>query len=225
MDNKEKKVMSHNCFISFKKEDAHYKDEIIKKLGYGRVLGKSLDKWIDSEDIDYIMQVIRSQYMNNTSVTLFLIGEHSSENEGFEYSYLNNIYYNKQNFIIRELKATLYDGKGNRRSGLLGIVLPEIYNSIYAGSYKCSHCGKTINYVKINSNTVVNEFSGNYYLNSKCKDGHCEESERFCVLVKYHDFIKDPDKYINKAYDKTMEDINNFVHWRDINHVYKKKFL
>lgn len=54
--------MSHNCFISFKKEDAHYKDEIIKKLGYGRVLGKSLDKWIDSEDIDYIMQVIRSQY-------------------------------------------------------------------------------------------------------------------------------------------------------------------
>ena len=46
--------MSHNCFISFKKEDAYYKDEISKKLKEGQIQGKSLDKWIDSEDIDYI---------------------------------------------------------------------------------------------------------------------------------------------------------------------------
>lgn len=63
--------MSHNCFISFKKEDIYYKDEISKKLKEGQIQGKSLDKWIDSDDIDYVMRVIRSQYMNNTSVTLF----------------------------------------------------------------------------------------------------------------------------------------------------------
>lgn len=70
--------MSHNCFISFKKEDEYYKKEILEKLGADRIKGRSLDKWIESEDIDYIMQVIRSQYMKNTSVTLFLIGKHSS---------------------------------------------------------------------------------------------------------------------------------------------------
>ena len=79
--------MSHNCFISFKKEDDYYRRQIVDKLGSELIKGKSLDKWIDSQDIDYIMQVIRSEYMNNTSVTLYLIGEHSSENEGFEYDY------------------------------------------------------------------------------------------------------------------------------------------
>ena len=126
--------MSHNCFISFKKEDIDYKNEISKKLKEGQIQGKSLDKWIDSDDIEYVLQVIRSQYMKNTSVTLFLIGMHSSENEGFEYSSEDKCYYNKQNFIIRELKATLYDGKENRRSGLLGIVLQDMYDAIYDGT-------------------------------------------------------------------------------------------
>lgn len=214
--------MSHKCFVSFKKEDTYYRDEIRKKLSDNRILGRSLDKWIDSEDIDYVMQVIRTEYMKNTSVTLFLIGAHSSENEGFEYDYTDNCYYNKQNFIIRELKATLYDGKGNRRSGLLGIVLPEMYDSIYTGSYICKHCGKSINCVNINSNTTVKEFSENYYLNPNCEDGHCDEAGRYCVLVKYDEFMKNPDKYIDKAYDKTNDDINSFVHWKDIDHMYKK---
>lgn len=217
--------MSHNCFISFKKEDSYYKNKISEKLSGERIQGKSLDKWIDSEDIDYVMQVIRSQYMKNTAVTLFLIGKHSSENEGFEYSFADRCYYNKQNFIIRELKATLYDGKGNRRSGLLGIVLPDMYDTIYGGSYTCSHCGKTVNIVRIDTNTVIKEFSENYYLNPNCEDGHCDESGRFCVLVKYEDFIQDPDKYIDEAYNKTNSEINEYVHWKDIEHTYKKKSL
>lgn len=217
--------MSHNCFISFKKEDKYYKDKILEKLSAERIKGKSLDKWIDSDDIEYVMQVIRSEYMSNTSVTLFLIGNHSSENEGFEYSYEDNCFYNKQNYIIRELKATLYDGKGNRRSGLLGIVLPEMYDSIYRGSYTCSHCGCKVNYVYINEDTVIKEFHQNYYLrpvSEKCD--HYMESGRFCVLVKYDDFMNDPDKYIDMTYEKTNESINYYVHWRDIDHIYKRKY-
>lgn len=217
--------MSHNCFISFKKEDSYYKDEISKILAEGQIQGRSLDKWIDSEDIDYVMQVIRSEYMKNTSVTIFLIGQHSSENEGFEYNSLNKCYFNKQNFIIRELKATLYDGKGNRRSGLLGIVLPNMYSTIYGGSYICQHCGKEISLVKINSNTVIKEFAENYYLKPNCTNGHCDDSGRYCVLVKYDDFIKNPNKYIDRAYDKTNEDISNSVHWKDIDHEYKKSYF
>ena len=114
------------------------------------------------------------------------------------------------------------DGKGNRRSGLLGIVLPDMYDTIYVESYICSHCGKKINTVRINPSTVIKEFSENYYLSPNCEDGHCDESGRFCVLVKYQDFMKDPDKYINEAYDKTDSAINKSVHWKDIDHTYKK---
>lgn len=214
--------MSHNCFISFKKEDEYYKEQIAKTLKAEQIQGKSLDKWIDSDDIDYVMNVIRKDYMANTSVTIFLIGEHSSENEGFDYDWEKRKYLNRQNFIIRELKATLYDGDDNRRSGLLGVVLPSMYNKVYGGTYECSHCGKIVNVVKINEDTVIKEFSENYYLKPDCVDGHCDEEGRFCVLVKYDDFIKDPDTYIDKAYDKLKEKINDRVHWRDIKHIYEK---
>lgn len=76
--------MSHKCFISFKKEDRHYRDEILKKLNQEDVPAVFLDRWINSEDADYILQEIRDQYLADTTVTLFLIGEHSKENDGYD---------------------------------------------------------------------------------------------------------------------------------------------
>ena len=37
-----------------------------------------------------------------------------------------------------------------------------------------------------------------------------------------HLMIENPDKYIDKAFDKTNAEINKKVHWKDINHTYKK---
>ena len=54
--------MSHKCFISFKKEDIEYKDELIKILKEENVIEKSLDKTIDSEDGDYIIHTKFSNY-------------------------------------------------------------------------------------------------------------------------------------------------------------------
>lgn len=199
----------HNCFISFKKEDEYYKNEILVKLGNERILGKALDKWIDSDDIEYVMQVIRKEYMQNTSVTLFLIGKHSSENEGIDAKG------DKNAFIKRELQATLFDGKEFRRSGLLGIVLPEMEKEIYRGTYQCDKCKKTHSLIAITDDTVVKEFSANYYL---VKDLGCSYSDkgRFCVLVRYSDFINNPDDFINMAHKKLSEPICKEVHWRDL---------
>lgn len=212
----------HRCFISYKKEDKEngYLDKILKVLDQEQIKGKALDKWIDSDDIDYIMQKIREEYLSNTSVTIFVIGSHSSENEGCDY---HN--FNKQSFIIRELQASLYDGKGNRRSGILGIVLPHMEEKIFKGSYYCCACQTYHSIIDINDETVIREFSENYYLRkseSACGEVYQDE-DSFCALVKYTDFINDPNKYINQAYAKTKSEINNFVHWRDIKHKYKLK--
>ena len=204
--------MSHGCFISFKKEDLYYRDRIVEKLGNERILGKSLNKWIDSEDIDYVMQQIREHFMSGTSVTLYIIGKHSSENEG-----LDDNGHNHQSFMIRELQATLYDGKGNRRSGLLGIVLPSMEEKIYLGSSKCPHCGDIVSHVNISDSTVLREFSENYWLVMGACNHYLEEG-RFCVLVRYSQFMQDPDKYIEQAYKKLGEPINKQVHYRDIEH-------
>ena len=44
------------CFISYKKEDVHYKDFLIKRFGTDEFIDKSLDKTIDSEDGEYVIK-------------------------------------------------------------------------------------------------------------------------------------------------------------------------
>ena len=204
--------MSHNCFISFKKEDKEYRNNIVQKLDENRITGKSLDRWIDSDDIDYVMQITRDKYMAGTTVTLFLIGKHSSENEGIDLEDRN-----KQAFVIRELQATLYDRVGNPRDGLLGVVLPEMEGEVYGSTSICQHCGKMVTSLNLNDSTVIREFSENYWL-KKNACGHFGDNGRFAVLCRYSEFMNDPETYIEAAFEKTKQDISNLVHYKDITH-------
>ena len=90
-------------------------------------------------------------------------------------------------------------------------------NIIYNGNGVCPRCGKNVETVSINDSTVIREFSANYWL-IKNKCGHYDETGRFAVLCKYSDFINDPDRYIDAAFNKTKEEISNSVHFRDIDH-------
>ena len=181
--------MSHKCFISFKTEDKKYKKYIQEDLKID-MIDKSLNTPINSTDEDYIKRKIREDYLSDSTVTIHLIGEYSAE----------NLLYENQAYIKRELQASLYNGENNTKNGILGIVLPNMYDKIFKGSEVCSVCGKSHNIVCINDSTVVKEFSYNYYIP---KDGcSWSEEDRFCVLVKWNDFVKNPELYINKAFDK-----------------------
>ena len=194
--------MRHKCFISFKKEDERYKKEIQRWCDASKVdmIDKSLNNAIDSENPDYVMRKIREDYLSDSTVTIFLIGTHSAEVLGRE----------EQQYIKRELQASLYNGEGNSRNAILGVVLPAMYRAIYKGTYLCSTCHKNHNLVAINDDTVIKEFSRNYYLNSH---GNCaySDDDRYCVLVKWDDFRINPNKYIEQAFDKREQDIANEV--------------
>ncbi len=181
--------MAHKCFISFKTEDIGYKDYIQKHMDID-MLDKSLNEPINSDDEDYIMAKIRKDYLSDSTVTIHLIGTKSKESLGWD----------EQRFIKRELQASLYNGQGNSKSGILGVVLPSMYASVYGGTGICSNCGNSHNYVYINDSTVVKEFSYNYYIpHDKCA---WSEDDRYCVLVKWEDFEENPEFYIDKAFDK-----------------------
>lgn len=198
--------MGHKCFISYKKEDRDYLKDTIGLLGENECIDKSLDRVINSEDGDYVMQVIRQDYLCDSTVTIFLIGEHSSEKEGIDF-----LGRDKNYFIKRELQASLYNGKGNTRNGILGIVLPNMYDKIYKGTYKCDSCGGNHNHVAINDDTVIREFSKNYYCEPHNGCAWTEE-DRYCVLVKWEDFKSDTQDYIEKAFEKrTQEVVKNIV--------------
>lgn len=197
--------MSHKCFISFKKEDKYYREKLDELFSQEDVINKSLDKQIDSENGDYIMKVIRTDYLKDSTVTIFLIGEHSLENDGYDIYGRDNNY-----FIKKELQSSLYNATGNTRNGILGVVLPSMYDQIYGETYTCNICGKSHSYVNINDSTTIKEFNENYYI--KPHDGCAwSEDERYCVLVKWDDFINSPDEYIDKAFDKRSSDIASKV--------------
>ena len=128
--------MGHKCYISFKTEDISYKYKI-QNMPNIDMIDKSLNYSISSYDEDYIMQKIRGDYLSDSTVTIFLIGNYSSENLGKE----------EQKFIKRELQASLYNSSISPRSGILGIVLPQMESVIYQGSYICQKCGNSHNYV------------------------------------------------------------------------------
>ena len=194
--------MGHKCFISFKTEDASFKEEIQSWVGEKKVdmIDKSLNNPINSEDEDYIVRKIREDHISDSSVTIFLIGKYSAENLGWNY----------QKYIKRELRASLYNGEGNTRSGILGVVLPDMYSSIYQGEYHCSICGGKHLYLRLRDDTVIKEFSMNYFLNSHDKCYYIED-DRYCILVKWDDFKVDPNKYIEEAFQKRSHPIADEV--------------
>lgn len=199
----------HKCFISYKKEDVAYRNYIIDNFGGDNFVNKSLDRTIDSYDGDYVMKVIRQDYLCDSTVTLFLIGTHSSENEGSDWLGDRNY------FIKRELAASLFNGSGNTRNGILGIVLSSMYDRVYCGESKCATCGNTHNLVNINDSTAIREFSCNYY--TQPHDGcSWSEDERYCVLVKWDDFTENPEKYINQAFDKRNSAVASKIRIRNL---------
>lgn len=181
--------MGHKCYICFKTEDEDYKKHIQEKLDVD-MIDKSLNEPIDSDNEDYILSKIRSDYLSDSTITIHLIGLYGAENRGWE----------EQKFIKRELQASLYNRENNTRSGILGIVLPDMYNYIYKGTNTCWSCGKSINILVVDDSTVIKEFSYNYFIpNNNC---HWAKGDRYCVLVKWADFCDEPNKYIEMAFEK-----------------------
>lgn len=186
--------MAHKCFISFKTQDHNYKKYIHDELDVD-MIDKSLHEAIDSDDEDYIMRKIRENYLSDSTVTIFLIGSNSAENSWFQ----------NQNFIKRELQSSLYNGAGNTKNGILGIVLPSMVDTIFQGTYYCNECNSNHTTVKINNDTVIKEFSYNYYIpNNKCA---WSEEDRYCVLTTWGEFCENPNYYIDLAFDKRISPI------------------
>lgn len=199
--------MAHKVFISYKKEDLQFKNQLVSLFGQNNVdvIDKSLNEIIPSDNLDYVMQVLRRDYLSDSTVTIFLIGEHSSEMEGNDWQGRSH-----QAFIKKEIQATLFDREGNPRSGLLGVVLPSMYNKVYQGTNICSTCAGTHNIVVIDDSTVIKEFSANYYIKPHSKCAYSED-DRYAVLVKWSDFYTNSELFIEQAFNKRKDPAANRV--------------
>lgn len=110
----------HKAFVSYHADDADEVKDFIDEYGHvfiPRVIGVSdEDDFVDSHDVDYVMQCIRDKYLRDSTVTIVLIG-------GCTWA---------RRYIDWEIYSTLRRDRLNGLSGLMAITLPSV--SAYSNS-------------------------------------------------------------------------------------------
>ena len=103
-------------FISYFKGDKAWVDKLVADWGQPvngvfipRALGvREDDDFVDSDDVDYIMSAIRDRYLQDTSVTIVVIGRCT----------------HSRRFVDWEIKSSLRQPANGLPNGLLGIAIP-----------------------------------------------------------------------------------------------------
>lgn len=103
-------------FISYFKGDKLWADKLVNDYGQSgtgvfipRVVGVTdEDDFVDSDDVDYIMQAIRDRYLQDASVTIVVIGQCT----------------HSRKFIDWEIKSSLRQPANGLPNGLLGLAIP-----------------------------------------------------------------------------------------------------
>lgn len=106
----------HKVFISYHHEkDQYYKNLLIDMGGqYGLFIDGSVDTGDIPEnwDAQKIRRKIRDDYLRDTSVTILLCGEQTRHRKHIDW----------------ELASSMIDGEANKKSGILVITLPSIFD-------------------------------------------------------------------------------------------------
>lgn len=107
------KIIKRKVFLNYHHDgDQYYYDEFSRKFHdeYEAVTDNSLDRRVDSDDIDYVMRRIRDYYIAGTSCSIVLVG---NESWGIKY-------------IDWDIKSTL-----DKQHGLIGVQLPTLLSNSY----------------------------------------------------------------------------------------------
>ncbi|WP_336030564.1 TIR domain-containing protein [Geodermatophilus sp. FMUSA9-8] len=108
-------AVRHKCFVSYHSadtEEAATFVESFEDVFIPRAIGveEGDGSIINSEDVDYIRDVIRTKYLKDSTVTIVLVGKCSWARK----------------FVDWEIYASLRNTETTTRNGLLGILLPSL---------------------------------------------------------------------------------------------------
>ena len=113
----------HRVFISFHHaNDQEYKDALVKCAEEKNVF---IDGSVDTGDIpddwddQKIREYIRDEYLRDTTVTILLVGAETKYRKHVDW----------------ELYSSMIDGKKNRKSGVLVILLPSAKSSYFTAAH------------------------------------------------------------------------------------------
>ena len=186
-------------FVSFHhKNDQKYKDYLVTWAKENAVF---IDGSVDTGDIDdklsdeEIRIKIRDEYLKDTTVTILLVG--------LETKYRKHIDW--------ELYSSMYDGKKNKKSGIIVILLPSVqcdfYTVAHAGEKECIY-SDVKNWTSISERTVYEERCP--YLPERIIDNLLAKDARISVF-RWKDLLDDVSdalsvKKVRYIVEKAFED-------------------
>lgn len=180
----------HKVFISFHHaNDQWYKDELVK-LGKGNKvfidgsvdMGEIPDNW----DALHIREYIRDNHLKDTTVTILLVGTETKNRKHIDW----------------ELFSSMYDGKVNKKSGILVINLPSVccqYHTLCTKEEKEAILPNQKTWIGINNRA---EYERRYpYMPARIIDNLLKKSVSISV-INWDDLSVDKLRLlIDKAYD------------------------
>jgi len=183
----------HKVFISYHhKNDQEYKDELLK---FNEKHNLFIDASVDTGEIpgdwddQKIRQVIRDDYLKDSTVTILLVGTETKYRKHIDW----------------ELYSSMYDGKINKKSGILVVHLPSANCSYFTSTHDGE---KEAIYPHIKSWTTVAErttYDERYpYIPERIKDNLLANDVTISV-VNWSDFTKSINN-MNFLIEKTFED-------------------
>lgn len=164
-------MSKHKVFISFHHEnDQVYKDALVK-LGEendifidGSVeMGEIPENWTDQK----IREYIRDSHLADTTVTILLVGTETKNRKHIDW----------------EIYSSMYDGKINKKSGLIVILLPTVKSGYYTCSYANEKAQIYPEQKSWTSITTKSEFERRYpYMPERIIDNLLAQNVRISVI-------------------------------------------
>ena len=176
----------HEVFISYHHKDQMYKDEMVRTFNGYAFIDASVDIGGVDENLpdQTIRTIIRDGYLRDSSVTIVLVGDETKNRKHIDW----------------EIYSSMYDGAVNKKSGILIVNLPTIFNAqlISICDEDKEILGRNINWTPIQS---YEQFD---YMPARLIDNIRNPSARICA-ANYNDIIGNPQglrKLIDIAYNK-----------------------
>lgn len=113
----------HNVFVSYHhKNDQEYKEALISWAeknqifkDYSVALGDIPDDWDDQK----VREIIRDEYLRESTVTIVLVGKETKYRKHVDW----------------EIYSSMHDGKKNKKSGIIVILLPSAKSEYYTCAF------------------------------------------------------------------------------------------
>lgn len=194
--------MAHKTFISYKFSEAtELRDNIITALGkeYGKYYQGETSDSPDLTDTstEYIKKVLKDMIFN-TTVTIVIISPKMKESKWIDWE------------IEYSLKKIKRDEKTSSINGIIGVIKKEKNSYDWFIEEGTDIHGQST--IKYKMEKLYNIISKNHF-NSNPPKWHCSKCKTYDYLngsyitfVKEEEFLKNPQKYIENAYNKSQDD-------------------